>query len=58
MSVYRDFYSQYFGNLPLENSSNEVSISNPFRNDPNPSLKVNLETGKLPLNIYPPMPIA
>ena len=46
MSVYRDFYSQYFGNLPLENSSNEVSISNPFRNDPNPSLKVNLETGK------------
>ena len=42
---YRGYFEAFFGSLPEANSSDEVRISNPFRDDPNPSMYVNLETG-------------
>jgi len=43
---YRTFFETYFGPLPSADASGEVCISNPFRNDPNPSLHINLDTGQ------------
>jgi len=42
---YRLFFETYFGSLPVEDAQGEVTISNPFRKDKNPSLGINLYTG-------------
>ena len=43
--TYRAFFEAFFGNLPESNSNGDIRIGNPFRDDPNPSLCINLEEG-------------
>lgn len=43
---FRSFFEAYFGPLPEADSLGEVCISNPFRDDPNPSLHINVATGQ------------
>lgn len=43
---FRGFFEAYLGSLPEADAQAEVTISNPFRHDPNPSMHVNLDTGQ------------
>jgi hypothetical protein len=42
----KKFFELYLGPLPEPNTSDEICTSNPFRDDPNPSLMINVDTGK------------